>query len=115
MKSHIVIKVTNLPLCEEFYRNILQIGAPEMSASFGVFFKLGEDSGLYLVKTTAKFLEHGSSAANWCFSTPDMAALEARLKKAGYPLLKETFHLGCDECRRGIDPEGNQYFVMEEK
>ena len=46
---------------------------------------------------------------------PYMEAFIKRLKKAGFPLLKETFHLGCDECRRGYDPEGNQFFVMEEK
>lgn len=115
MKSAVIIKVNDLPLCESFYRNVLQLGAPEVNASFGTYFRLGEDAGLYLVKTAATFLEHGSAAASWSFSTSDMAALEERLKKAGFPLLKETFHLGCDECRRGYDPEGNQFFVMEEK
>ena len=115
MKSAVVIKVNDLPLCDKFYREVLQIGSSELISSFGCFYRLGEEAGLYLIKTTAKFLEHGSSAASWSFTTPDMAALEARLKKSGYPLFKETFHLGYDECRRGTDPEGNQFFVMEEK
>ncbi|MBO5791248.1 MAG: hypothetical protein J6S54_02105 [Lentisphaeria bacterium] len=115
MKSAVVIKVNDLPLCDKFYREILQLGTPELLSSFGSYYRLGEESGLYLIKTTAKFLEHGSSAACWSFTTPDMAALEERLKKSGFPLFKETFHLGCNECRRGVDPEGNQFFVMEEK
>lgn len=115
MKNAVVIKVNDLPLCEGFFQDVLQIGTPEVTSSFGVFFRTGEDSGIYLIKTTAKYLEHGSAAVSWCFTTPDMAALEQRLKKAGFPLLKETFHLGCEECRRGMDPEGNQFFVMEEK
>ena len=115
MKNAIVIKVNDLPVCDNFYREVLQIGEPELTSSFGSFYRIGKDSGLYLVKTTAKFLEHGSSAASWCFSTGDMEALKQRLKEAGFPLLQETFHLGCHECRRGIDPEGNQFFVIEEK
>ena len=115
MKSAVVIKVNDLPLCSSFYGDVLQVGTAEVSSSFGTFFRLGEESGLHLVKTTASYLEHGSAASTWCFSTPDMEALEKRLESAGFPLLKETFHLGCDECRRGVDPEGNQFFVMEEK
>lgn len=115
MRSAVIIKVNDLPLCDNFYRDVLQIGTPEVISSFGNFYRIGEDSGLYLIKTTAKFLEHGSAAASCFFTTDDMAALEDRLKKAGFPLFKETFHLGCDECRRGVDPEGNPFFVMEEK
>ena len=115
MKSAVIIKVNDLPLCESFYRDVLQLGSCEMSSSFGCFFSLSQDSGLYLLKTNASFLEHGSSAASWSFTTPDMSALELRLIKAGFPLLKEKIHLGCDEYRRGMDPEGNQFFVKEEK
>lgn len=113
MKNAVVIKVRDLSVCDHFYREILQLGTPELTSSFGCFYRISEDSGLYLLKTTATFLEHGSSAVSWCFSTPDMKGLEKRLKEAGFPLLKEPFHLGCDVCRRGTDPEGNQFFVME--
>ena len=115
MKSAVVIKVNDLAICEKFYRDVLQLGTPELSSSFEVIFRLAEKSDLYLVKTTAKFLEHGSSASSWFFTTGDMAALEERLENAGYPLLEEKFHLGAHVCRRGTDPEGNQFFVMEEK
>ncbi|MBE6385702.1 MAG: hypothetical protein E7048_08565 [Lentisphaerae bacterium] len=115
MKSAVIIKVNDLPLCESFYRDVLQLGQCEMSSSFGSFYSIAPDTGLYLLKTNARFLEHGSSAVCWSFTTPDMEALEHRLLKAGFPLLKEKFHLGCDEYRRGMDPEGNQFFVMEEK
>lgn len=115
MKSAVIIKVNDLPLCESFYRDVLQVGACEMSSSFGCFYVVAPDTGLYLLKTNAKFLEHGSAAVCWSFTTPDMEALEKRLLKAGYPLLKEKLHLGCDEYRRGLDPEGNQFFVKEEK
>ena len=115
MKSAVIIKVNDLPLCESFYRDVLQAGTCEMSSSFGCYYALSQDAGLYLLKTNAAFLEHGSSAASWSFTTPDMAALELRLLKAGFPLLKEKIHLGCDEYRRGMDPEGNQFFVTEEK
>ena len=115
MKSAVIIKVNDLPLCESFYRDVLQLGQCEMSSSFGNFYAIAPDTGLYLLKTNARFLEHGSSAVSWSFSTPDMAALEKRLLKAGFPLLKEKIHLGCDEYRRGMDPEGNQFFVTEEK
>ena len=115
MKSAVVIKVNDLPLCESFYRDVLQIGSPEMSSSFGSCYMIAPDTALYLVKTNARFLEHGSAAVCWSFTTNDMAALSARLNEAGFPLLKEIIHLGCDEYRRGMDPEGNQFFVTEEK
>lgn len=115
MKSAVIIKVNDLPLCESFYRDVLQIGSCEMSSSFGSFYAISPDAGLYLLKTNARFLEHGSAAASWSFTTSDMEALELRLLKAGFPLLKEKIHLGCDEYRRGTDPEGNQFFVTEEK
>lgn len=115
MKTAVVIKVKDLPLCSSFYRDVLQVGVPEFESTFGTFYRTGQETGIYLIKTAAPFLEHGSAASGWCFSTPDMEALEQRLKKAGFPLLKETFHLGYEECRRGMDPEGNQFFVMEEK
>lgn len=115
MKSNLVIKVNDLTLCDSFYRDVLQVGACVMSSSFGSLYKLSSDTGLYLLKTNAHFLEHGSAAVCWSFTTPDMAALEKRLNRAGFPLLKEKIHLGVDEYRRGTDPEGNQFFVMEEK
>ena len=115
MKSNFVIKVNDLTLCDSFYRDVLQVGVCMMSSSFGSYYRLSPDTGLHLLKTNARFLEHGSAAVCWSFSTPDMAALEQRLNRAGFPLFKEKVHLGVDEYRRGIDPEGNQFFVMEEK
>lgn len=114
MKNAVVIKVNDLALCENFYRDVLKLGAPETHSSFATVFRLGEKSELWLIKTTAKFLEHGSSASSWSFSTGDMAALEESLEHAGYPLSDETFHLGCHLCRRGSDPENNPFYVMEE-
>ena len=79
MKSAVIIKVNDLPLCESFYRDVLQLGQCEMSSSFGSFYSIAPDTGVYLLKTNARFLEHGSSAVCWSFTTPDMAALEHRL------------------------------------
>jgi len=115
MKSAVVIKVNDLALCDSFYREVLQLGMPEFTSSFGSFYRLSPESGLYLLKSGAPFLEHGSAATCWCFATPDMAALEARLAEIERPLSKEIFHLGFEEYRRGVDPENNPFYVREEK
>ena len=115
MKCAIVIKVNDFALCDHFYRDVLQIGEAEMVSSFGSLYKLSPECGLYLVKSDAKFLEHASSATFWCFDVADMPAFESRLSDAGFTLSQEIFHLGCDEFRRGCDPEGNLFFVKEAK
>ena len=115
MKSAVVIKVNDLALCDSFYREVLQLGTPEFTSSFGSFYRLSEAGGLYLLKSGLACLEHGSAAVGWSFVTPDLAALEARLKEAELPLDKEIFHLGFEEYRRGLDPEKNPFFVREEK
>ncbi|MBR2374244.1 MAG: hypothetical protein IKA87_08465 [Lentisphaeria bacterium] len=115
MKSAVVIKVNDFSLCDHFYRDVLQISQPEMLSSFGAVYKLSADFTLYLVKSDAKFLEHASAAVCWSFETQDMAALEKRLADAGFNLAKESFTIGCEEFRRGSDPEGNPFFVKESK
>ena len=115
MKNAVVIKVNDFTLCDSFYREVLGLGEPETVSSFGSCYNLSPDSRLYLLKSEAPFLEHASSALSWCFSTPDMEALEARLARAGFPLAKEPFRLGYDEYRRGADPEENPFYVREEK
>ena len=93
MKSNFVIKVNDLTLCDSFYRDVLQVGVCMMSSSFGSYYRLSPDTGLHLLKTNARFLEHGSAAVCWSFSTPDMAALEQRLNRAGFPLFIELSQL----------------------
>lgn len=113
MKSAIIIKVNDFALCDQFYREVLQLGEAEILSSFCARYKLSPESFFCLVKSDAKFLEHASAAAFWSFETPDMADLEKRLSDAGFPLDKEGFFIGCDEFRRGCDPEGNPFFVRE--
>lgn len=115
MKNSIIIKVNELALCDHFYRDVLQIGEVEILSSFCCSYRISPESSLYLVKSDAKFLEHASSAVFWSFETSDMKALENRLSNAGFTLDKEKFLLGCDEFFRGNDPEGNPFFVKEEK
>ena len=115
LQSAVVIKVGELTLCDNFYRDVLGLGDPEFTSSFGSFYRLSQTSGLYLLKSGLSCLEHGSSAVTWSFVTPDLAALEARLREADLPLDKEIFHLGFEEYRRGRDPENNPFFVREEK
>ena len=113
--SAVVIKVNDFALCDNFYRDVLGLGDPEFTSSFGSFYRLSETTGLYLLKSGLTCLEHGSAAVSWSFVTPDLAALEKRLKEAELPLDKEIFHLGFEEYRRGLDPENNPFFVREEK
>ena len=40
MKSAVVIKVNDLALCDSFYREVLQLGTPEFTSSFGSFYRL---------------------------------------------------------------------------
>ena len=115
LQNAVVVKVNDFALCDNFYRDVLGLGAPEFTSSFGSFYRLSQGSGLYLLKSALPCLEHGSAAVGWCFVTPDLAALEARLREAELPLDKEIFHLGFEEYRRGLDPENNPFFVREEK
>ena len=115
LRNAVVIKVNDFTLCDNFYRDVLGLGDPEFTSSFGSFYLLSESSGLYLLKSGLPSLEHGSAAVSWCFATADLAALEARLREVDLPLDKEIFHLGFEEYRRGLDPENNPFFVREEK
>jgi hypothetical protein len=61
----VIIKVNNIDLCRNFYRNVSNLGNPVIDSSFGVEFQINNEFFLMLEKTDARFLEHESSATSW--------------------------------------------------
>lgn len=109
----VVVKIRNLQSCRTFYAALPGFGEPVMESSFAVVFRPACGMEFVLVKSEAKYLEHGSSATAWSFEVPDLEAFKAVLAKFDLPLETPDFTLGCGAFLRGADPEGNLFYVRE--
>ena len=107
----IVLRVNDLDGCRIFYRELMQFGDPVLDSGFIASFKISETTLLTLEKTDAPFLEHSASATSWRFGVPDINALRERMYFAGYELKEDP----SGDFWRGTDPEGNVFWVREEK
>ena len=73
-------------------------------------FKLGENCSLVLEATTAKYLEHTSSAVSWSIEVEDFDTICAELKKNGNTSGEEFIRFG-RRTRRVCDPESNPFYI----
>ena len=69
MISEIVIQVNDLEQCRYFYRELLALGEPVIDSSVTAVFKLSQETQLVLKKSSARYLEHASSAVSWTLYT----------------------------------------------
>jgi predicted enzyme related to lactoylglutathione lyase len=108
----VIIKVNNIDLCRNFYRNVLNLGNPVVDSSFVVEFQISNEFFLMLEKTDARFLEHESSATSWSYRVDNIEELLYRSRLHGYKLnMEKRSHEG-EILYRCQDPEKNIFYIF---
>jgi len=109
----LILRVNDLDMCRLFYRDLLELGEPVLDSTFAVVFRLTEHFTLTLEKSTAEYLEHASAASSFALAVPDLEVFAEKLDSGGCTLDPEPVRIGIIEYRRGVDPEGNPFFVFQ--
>lgn len=110
----IVLKVKNLPACRAFYRDILELGEPDLDSSFRVEFRSGETFSLILEKDPWEtVLPPPGERVAWLYAGGNAEMVRRRMTDYGYTVPAADFP--CDKggmalCRF-CDPEGNPFYV----
>jgi hypothetical protein len=109
----ILMRVNNLDLCRGFYRDILNLGEPQLDSTFAVAFSLNNGAELVLEKTQSCYLEHGCSAISLVLEVDDneFEAIRRRLEDNCGATLTEVTIFGDSTALRGNDPEGNFFYL----
>ena len=108
----VIIKVNDISLCRNFYRDILNLGDPVVDSNFCVEFQVNKDFSLSLEKTEARFLEHESSATSWVYRVANLAEVSKRFYRFDYSLeLERRLHDG-EALYRCRDPENNIFYLI---
>jgi predicted enzyme related to lactoylglutathione lyase len=105
------LRVNNLELCRNFYRELLEPAAPVIDSNFLVEFNVGENVKLILALSNADFLEHASSAGGFMFSVDDPEAVINKLTKSGYELHAKNIFSQGRTMIRCLDPENNPFYL----
>lgn len=109
----VVIKVENIDICRSFYRDILQLGPPEIDSNFWVEFKIPGNASLLLErKEENEKIADSAGRISWIFSVKDVNDLVERLRQYGFePLeVKNDTKTGID-VYEFCDPEGNLFYI----
>ena len=108
----VIIKVNNIDLCRNFYRNVLDLGDPVINSGFCVEFQINNEFFLTLEKTDARFLEHQSSATSWCCRVDNIDEVHHRSRLHGYKInMEKRSHEG-EVLYRCQDPEKNIFYIF---
>ena len=109
----IMIRVNDLDVCRGFYRDILNLGEPQLDSSFAVAFSLNGGAELVLEKTQAGYLDHGCSAISLGLEVDDneFETIRKRLEDTCGATLTEVTIFGDSTALRGSDPEGNSFYL----
>lgn len=111
----VIIKVNNIDLCRNFYRNVLKLSSPVIDSSFCVEFQVSDNFFLMLEKTDARFLEHESSATSWSYKVADIKEVEYLARLHGYKLhMDKRSHEG-EILYRCQDPEKNIFYIFSDE
>lgn len=113
LRFGIQIRVNDLDQARIFYRELLGLGAPAANSTFAVEFEQPGGFTLRLESSKAAYLEHASAAVSWMLEVDDLAALREKLADAGYPLADTPESRPGGTFYRGLDPEGNVFWVAE--
>jgi catechol-2,3-dioxygenase len=108
----IVLKVRNLELMRFFYRDVLELGAPQSDSNFWVEFNLGDGVPLILEKALEdEAVPESAGRVSWIFKVDEIDAVIERLKLFGYdPKHDSTERIGL-RLYEFHDPEGNPFLV----
>lgn len=107
----IVIKVRDLELCRNFYRNILELGQPVMDSSFQVEFKAGGSSLILVRKSWDCPLPQHSERIAWYFSAGNPDHIREKIFACGYRSVCTISEKAGREMVMFTDPEGNPFYV----
>ncbi|MDD5728000.1 MAG: hypothetical protein PHV59_05480 [Victivallales bacterium] len=108
----VIIKVNDLDLCRNFYRDVLDLGDPVLDSNFWVEFQTESGFSLMLEKTAASFLEHESAATSFTCRVKSIAAVCKRFQLHGYRLdIDKRTHEG-EILYRCQDPENNVFYIF---
>lgn len=109
----ILLRVNNLDLCRGFYRDILNLGEPQLDSTFAVAFSLNGGAELVLEKTQAGYFDHGCSVISLVLEVDDneFEAIRKRLEDNCGVTLSEVTIFGDSTALRGNDPEGNFFYL----
>lgn len=110
----IIIKVNNMDICRSFYRDVLNLGEPEVNSNFWVEFRSPGGYTVALEKSAAKFLQHDSAATAWVCHVADIEETRRRLESHGFKAsFARTLKMGevLYQCR---DPENNVFYIFQD-
>jgi len=111
----VIIKVNNIDLCRNFYRNVLKLNDPVIDSSFCVEFQISDNFFLTLEKTDARFLEHESSATSWSYKVDSIEDVHYLSRLHGYKLnMDKRSHEG-ETLYRCQDPEKNIFYIFSDE
>ena len=111
----VIIKVNNIDVCRNFYRNVLNLGDPVTDSSFCVEFQINDKFFLMLEKTDARFLEHESSAVSWTCKVKSISDVYYNARLHGYQLnMNKRVHEG-ESLYRCQDPEKNIFYLFSDE
>ena len=111
----VIIKVNNIDICRNFYRNVLNLGDPVTDSNFCVEFQINDNFFLMLEKTDARFLEHESSAVSWSCEVASITDVRYNARLHGYQLnMNKRTHEG-EVLYRCQDPEKNIFYLFSDE
>ena len=111
----VIIKVNDIDLCRNFYRDVLNLGNPAIDSSFEIEFQINNDFSLVLEKTDTRFLEHESSATSWSYRVDNIDEVRYRSRLHGYTLnMEKRSHEG-EVLYRCQDPEKNIFYIFSDE
>ena len=109
--SGVLLRVKDIDRERIFYRDMLRLGSPVADSGFWVEFQTPGGSRIILERSEAPYLEHESSATTLVLAHPECEAIRAALAEQGCPVTAEPrIHPG-EPFYRGLDPEGNVFYL----
>ncbi len=108
----VVIKVQNIDLLRNFYKNVLELGHPIIDSNIWTEFHISD--GLSIILDASKYASDVEGNITWFYTVKSVDGALARLKQYGYsPQVMEAEELGI-KVYFFQDPEGNPFALREE-
>lgn len=109
----VVVRVHNLDVCRDFYRNVLNLGDPVMDSNCWVEFELQDHSALCLelIEDEEERTQPAHSPISWVFTINNLDEFLNRMTAYGYPADSRDATLLGFELKCFHDPEGNPFYV----
>ncbi|HPN84061.1 MAG TPA: VOC family protein [Victivallales bacterium] len=114
----VVIRTKNVEKLRNFYRDIIDLGPPNVDSNYWTEFKLGPDTNLVIELIDEESEGKGLEAKNtvdWAIRIENLDAEKERLKQANMdPVGEESDRFG-KRVIKYLDPDGNIIHLISEK